>query len=727
MLGFPVPLVSVGILFWGIITYLNGKVSGTYPIFPVVLLILVCASVGHYMWKESGYEKQVRALINQKATFTMTIQSEPTYSGTKENKRIRYIASIECFRYEDYSVRNENANVYLYCPETNSTMLRIGDKIQATGKIRGFKYFRNPGRINTEFRRRANELIGSIYLENDDEIKYLSSKNGFRRSLQNMQHSLQNLFEEGLPVEEANLLNSLLFGGKYDRLHQELVNDFSATGIIHLLSVSGSHIALLFGVLFFIGNCLGFSSKTQFFVSLSVVFLYATLAGWVPPVTRSFLMGTAAMGAIVWKRDANAKHWLGLAICGMLLLNPYLVADISFQLSVGASAGILFYFVRIRRLLIVYLHIPPKIAALIAVTFAAQILLVPILLYYFHSLPFYTVLANLFVTPLLEFVIILGLISTVTGFILKPLALGVLFLTHYIIYTSVYLNSLIASLPGAIWYWRGMQWSEIILYYIFVFLLLCPKKVYIFFSQRRHYVLVPVLILFLLIGKRFFSAYEWRVIVPDIGHSHVVIIERNGHSLLYYKEGAFASIAEFYELVSVLGYLGIRSTDICIYVPAAKESLLTIPVPSDYIIISDNRPSDICIYNSDECHSSQRFFGDIYWQNSLKINISTQGLHITDQKLDAIIATPIYDNKSFNASDTNFFFKKRAAILTSRAEGDLSFAILPPSGIDFARGKENDEVDYFLAHDFVVYETYKVGMIVADANNGKWSLAIKGR
>lgn len=115
------------------------------------------------------------------------------------------------------------------------------------------------------------------------------------------------------------------------------------TGIIHILSVSGSHIALLFGFLYFLGKWLGLSMKVTVFPAVLLVLVYAAMSGFVPPVIRASLMGILAVIGVLLERRRTALNLLGAAVAGMLLWNPYFLFDISFQLSVCASAGILLF------------------------------------------------------------------------------------------------------------------------------------------------------------------------------------------------------------------------------------------------------------------------------------------------------------------------------------------------------------------------------------------------
>lgn len=552
------------------------------------LLLFLVFGYGRFLWQERGYDSLSHVLVDQRAEYLLEIDSEGQYFTGGEEPTVRYIGRVQEIKYEDAELRHGVAGVYVYLPNPQENHFYIGDKIRVSGVVRPFRYYKNPGHINLEYRRKSEELIGNLYPDKNMDVERISLGDGFSKKIQVMREEITQFFRMGLPEEEAMLVKSLLFGGNYDSLNPQVVADFATTGIIHILSVSGSHIALLFGVLFFCGRCLGIHRYAQFIISILLVLFYATLAGWVPPVTRSFVMGSAAMGAMVLRRDFNGMHWLGIAVCAMLLVNPYLLADVSFQLSVGATAGILLFYRPVQEFFCRHCGLPKNVAALIAVSVAAQILLLPFLLYYFHSLPIYAVLGNLLVAPMLEWVIIGGLSAILLSIIWQPMGVGVLYFIHFIVYLAVWLNAVLAGLPGASYYYRGLKWWEIIFYYGVVLTLAILPSYRGFIEQHKGQLMTAFMALALVYGglwcwDRF--GYSWQVLVPDVGYSRMVVIENGEQFLLYYKEGVYASATDFREAVSVLEYYGIRQVDLCIYAPGTKKGMYALPVNAKQVVV----------------------------------------------------------------------------------------------------------------------------------------------
>jgi competence protein ComEC len=189
----------------------------------------------------------------------------------------------------------------------------------------------------------------------------------------------------------------------------------------------------------------------MFVASAVLVVSYGAMAEFTAPVVRSVIMGLISAYSLVARRDYTSFHALALAVLAMTLYSPYLVYDLSFRLSCGASAGIVLLQPRVRQ----YLGgLPRFLCDGLAVCISAQLLLVPLLFSYFHSFPVYSFLANLTVGPVLDCTIVLGLAASVLGAACSFLAKPILALAGVLLALAVKANYFIAALPGSR-FWSG--------------------------------------------------------------------------------------------------------------------------------------------------------------------------------------------------------------------------------------------------------------------------------
>jgi competence protein ComEC len=145
-----------------------------------------------------------------------------------------------------------------------------------------------------------------------------------------------------LTPDDAGMLNAMLFGDR-DRLNHTLRLGFERTGSFHLFVVSGMHVALLAGGLFWLARRLRLNRFLATFATIATTTLYALLTGFGAPVQRALLMSAIFLIARLLFRDRNVLNSVGAAVLGVLVLSPSSLFDSGFQmtfLAIVAIAGI---------------------------------------------------------------------------------------------------------------------------------------------------------------------------------------------------------------------------------------------------------------------------------------------------------------------------------------------------------------------------------------------------
>lgn len=545
------------------------------------VLFLVACGMGRMALSDEAWSRQSSWAVGSSGRWTGIVRESPTVNREGE-PYARYAVELETLRYDDGGEKTISGTAYIY--ETDPKKLyRAGDRISAAGKMTAVRIYKNPGKIDLEGRYRSQRLLGWIYPEKGETLHFSGDSGAFRiqRWAEDMRNRISHAFSPYMDSVRLHILGTLLFGGNYGDIPQSIMTSFSSTGIIHILSVSGSHVALLFGFLYFLGKWIHLPEKVVISASILLVLFYSFLSGLVPPVIRAAAMGILSVGGVFLDREKSSLNLLGAAVTGMLLWDPFYLYDVSFQLSVGASAGILIFYRPLSHFFSRFSHLPHWIGEGIALSTAAQVLTIPLVLYDFHSFPLYFIPANLFVTPVLEWVIIAGLLAAVLSFVFLPLAGGILQLADYLLWFSIRLNQTLSSLPGASLRTGAMRVMEILLYYSTVGILYF--KDHIFPMPRRRLaaggcwclLALGCLVLFLF-------APEARLYAPELGPDQGAILLSGGRRILYYRGGSIPSHTSNWEWNSLLGYVGLTEADLLILnLEEVKEPIplsLSIPV-----------------------------------------------------------------------------------------------------------------------------------------------------
>lgn len=236
---------------------------------------------------------------------------------------------------------------------------------------------------------------------------------------------LEEVLHQALPQREAALLAGLLFGSRSE-LPDDIKDAFRAAGVFHLLAVSGGNVAMLVVPLVGLLRRTGLGKKAASGAVIPVVLFFIFLTGASPSVLRAGLMAMLVLAGDMLGRERDALNTLGAAATLLLITSPGLLFDLGFQLSLGATIGILLFAMPLQGWLLPRMGrlLPERLAGLLApglaVTFAAQALVEPLSLHSFGTLSLIAPLANLLVLALVELLVPVGLVMVLLGLFLEP-------------------------------------------------------------------------------------------------------------------------------------------------------------------------------------------------------------------------------------------------------------------------------------------------------------------
>jgi competence protein ComEC len=185
--------------------------------------------------------------------------------------------------------------------------------------------------------------------------------------------------ESSFPPREAGLLMGLALGDD-SRLDPVLERDFRATGLSHLLVVSGENVAMVLAPMVALGAALRWSRWPRFALGLGTVAFFVVLTGAEPSVMRAGVMAGLALIGVLLGRPRSTGSILAGAVVVLLVIDPALVWSVGFQLSVAATAGMVALATPISQRL---RFLPGSLALATGATLAAQVGVTPLLLYYF--------------------------------------------------------------------------------------------------------------------------------------------------------------------------------------------------------------------------------------------------------------------------------------------------------------------------------------------------------
>lgn len=297
----------------------------------------------------------------------------------------------------------------------------------------------------------------------------VNSKLSLRGRAYRYREDLLKILRQYLPPGSNELaVGAALILGKRDELSNDLRNAYAETGAVHVLAVSGLHLGFVawgLGLLFGWGP---FKKPAwrwlRLLLVLSGIWGFALVTGLSPSVQRAAVMFSFLWLGQTLGRRASVYNSLGASALLLLLIDPYLLFDIGFQLSYLALLGIVFFQPRLYRLWYSPYKMVDYAWSLTTVAIAAQLTTFPLSLYYFHQFPLYFLLTGLVVVLAASFILGLGIALFLLhwiaplGALLGILLNGVLWLNNAFIFT-------IQKLPGHLL--SGIWINEWLLLFLF--------------------------------------------------------------------------------------------------------------------------------------------------------------------------------------------------------------------------------------------------------------------
>lgn len=244
---------------------------------------------------------------------------------------------------------------------------------------------------------------------------FIVTKQGERLGgVQQVRNYLSEAITTHFDKETAQLLQTLLLSKRTD-LSDELLQSYIDAGAVHILAISGLHVGIITLMLLFFIQKLPNNIKlylwVRYFILLIGLWSFALIAGSTPSVLRATLM-FSFIGVYSLSRNPQGRFdALIVSMLVLLLINPFYLYDVGFQLSYAAVFSILTFYPPIMKWWYPENKYVRAIWQLLAVGFTAQIAVLPISLYYFHQFSGLFFVSNLLVVPLLQPVLILSILA----------------------------------------------------------------------------------------------------------------------------------------------------------------------------------------------------------------------------------------------------------------------------------------------------------------------------
>lgn len=197
----------------------------------------------------------------------------------------------------------------------------------------------------------------------------------------------QKLQEIGYSKSSADLIGAMLLGDRTE-MNAEMEDDYRKTGVIHILSISGLHVMMvysMFMVLLYPLIYLKNGKIIRILLSLTLIWSFVVFVGFQPPVLRSAVMISVYYVTITFRRKPNVYHTLAVSALILLFINPNFLFDVGFQLSFSAVFFIVYFHPIYQKLFRSKNKLSKMTIGFIGTSISAQLGTFPFTVLYFHQ------------------------------------------------------------------------------------------------------------------------------------------------------------------------------------------------------------------------------------------------------------------------------------------------------------------------------------------------------
>lgn len=467
------------------ISYILGIIIGVY-FKQSILLILLAGITGIVFWKIIKKKKIiiiavciVPCLLSCLQINNLNNKYNKMYKLDDENIEITGIVCSQ-IKETDYkystNIKLENKlklTVYIDKKEDVSK-LEYGNKISVIGTYKKPTERRNYKGYDYMKYLKTKKICGSLIV--DGEVKLIKTKN--INPIFTIINKLSIIFKQNLkkllPKQEAELEQGILLGDTSD-IESDIKDDFRECNLSHMLAVSGAHLSYLVLGINTVLSKKAFGIRRRKILSIIFILIFMVIVNMSSSVVRAGISTIVAIFATLIYRKQDTYTTISIALLLTLLNNPFAILDVGLQLSYLATLSIIVFYSKFTQK-----QFNNKVKKYLyesaILTVSANILILPITIYEFNTIPINSMISNLLAGPLLGICIILGMFTVIISIILFPVSKLIAFPLQIILKILIKIIELISKIPFGNYTVKTPWFIVVFLTYVIIATLIYNKK-----------------------------------------------------------------------------------------------------------------------------------------------------------------------------------------------------------------------------------------------------------
>ena len=395
----PAVVLLISLLLLMIHAFISVRSKFRFRRLTATLLYTSLFCIGSLLTRERNISYQ-KDWIGKYATEAKSILLHFSSQPIERDKTWKIEANILAFQ-DQQGWKKTSGRILLYI-DKRTNGLQKDQQIITEKSLQPITQMQNPGSFDYAAYCARQGIYHSLYLTAKDFYVVQQPKESKNR-LDRAQEYVRTIFHLYIRGhQEKAIAEALVIGYKYD-LDDDLLQAYSNTGVVHVIAISGMHLGLIYGILLFFTKLLQRNTIARWVRALCILLLiwtFTLLTGAGPSVLRAAVIFSLMLLGELLVRKNNTYNTLAASAFLLLLVNPFYLWDIGFQLSYLAVLSIVWISGPLYRSVFISFRPFRYLWQLMAVTISAQVLTMPIILYHFHQFPNLFLITNLLVVPL---------------------------------------------------------------------------------------------------------------------------------------------------------------------------------------------------------------------------------------------------------------------------------------------------------------------------------------
>ncbi len=673
LIGYSAFWLNLVVIPVGIFLLLHKNSAKSFHKILFVLVLAVFYSIGaiSFVAKISAFEKDPEILGK------CFVSGEVFEIGDGGSRTILTVENLHIVTEKGVTVFPDgNMSLYLY--GDSGQEIEIGSHVVCECSVTTYDAWAY-GRINT-----SAILSGTRYFASVNSENLIISEGNGKSVFVSVRSRLRETLFSSTDASTASIAYALLVGDS-GYMDQDVLQNFRYGGIAHIFAVSGLHIGLLYGMLYFLVKRLRIRGVLRVTIVFLVLLFYTGVCGFSPSSVRALIMCTVLMIADTGGYQYDWLNSVSLAFLLVLILNPVYLFSVGFQLSIAAAAGIIVLGGHLGRLLSRVKFLPKKLASALSVSVSAQISTFPLLLDSFGYVSAISLVLNLLFVPIISAVYSILFLCMLPAILFPAAGTVILYLPCLLLQFAV---TPILMLDFKILLICGFSFgSAAILWYILLFLVSDKVNLKLVPKMIASGILAVILSLVMVFQNGTFY-YDGTITVHSYYGDNAVIFKSDDRTALLLvgsPDPVFVERLFLQEGVSYIDDLIVLSetrdinTAVPIVLKFAKIGMMHVWAKSEFVdtfqtLEIQEENSFFRMGNSNAC-----FMGnEVLYLNFLGADILICGEEVNENLPDCdVLIAPIYEEELFSECEpeVEIYFEKTEGKMNVYSAGDLQIGL----------------------------------------------------